>query len=110
MSGNRCQICGLKVASRTSLVQHYYAHLLLIKYKRQKCSLADFVQKLKLPDWTKFDLKRELFLEKMSTAWVHLKDFEIDKNMQKELNNTLGEFSYEILFHCQVFHFAVLTL
>ena len=93
MNENRCQICGLKVANRIALLQHYYAHLLLAKFKKQKSSVADFVHNLKTPDWTKFDLKRELFLERMSAAWVHLKGFEIDDSMRKELNTTLGEVS-----------------
>ena len=90
---NRCQICGLKVASRIQLLRHYYVHLLLVQFQRQKSPLADFVENLKSPDWTKYDLKRELFLEKMSAAWVHLKNIEINENMQKELNTTLRRFS-----------------
>ena len=68
MSEFRCQLCGVKLNSKSQLFEHYYVHLLLTKYAQKNDNLSvksnqlhDFLGRNKLPNWTKIHFAKELF-------------------------------------------------
>ena len=68
MTEYRCELCGVKLNSKAQLFEHYYVHLLLTKYAQKNDDLSvksnqlrDYLDQIKLPNWTKIDLVKELF-------------------------------------------------